>query len=126
MNTEKLECVCACACICAHGCVYVSRTAAALLVLLSEALFASGGSVTTDARAKFTSAKVMYIKQVLGKVTDVTYIFVLEKLSQTLIAFFKFNLLSQQKCYTFLYLSAKDYTFYTPLSLWVYVYKSSI
>lgn len=54
-------------------------------------IFASGGSVTTDARAKFTSAKVMYIKQVLGKVTDVTYIFVLalEKLSQTLIAFFQ-------------------------------------
>lgn len=91
MNTEKLECVWACACICAHGCVYVSRTAAALLVLLSEALFASGGSVTTDARAKFTSAKVMYIKQVLGKVTDVAYIFVLalEKLSQTLIALFQ-------------------------------------
>lgn len=54
-----------------------------------KGLFASEGSVTTDARAKFTSAKVMYIKQVLGKVTDVTYIFVLalEKLSQTLIAF---------------------------------------
>lgn len=82
MNTERAVQVCICLCLCAHGCVYVYRPAAMLLVRLSEG-FASvcllgllswppGSSVTTDTRAKFTSVKVINMKRVLDKVSGVT------------------------------------------------------
>lgn len=76
MNTEKAVEVCICLSLCAHGCVCVYRPAAVLLVRLSEGLVSvcvsagllswpPGASVTTDTRAKFTSVKVIYMKQAL-------------------------------------------------------------
>lgn len=84
MNTEKAVEVCNCSCVCecvrkcVHSCVCVCGLwfyLKSLYQCVSAGLLSwpPGASVTTDTRAKFTSVKVTYMNQVLGKVRDVAF-----------------------------------------------------